>query len=247
MSEFELQNICRRKTLDDGEEITILDHLNTSFEMGRMSAVIGPSGGGKSTLLRLLNRLDEPDTGQIVRRGHPLRSYPVRQLRRKVAFVSQQMTVFAGSLKKNLLLPQAFCLPRTPEYTSRTLNDLLEKVGLSSRLLERPAAELSGGEKQRLALVRAILTAPEVLILDEPGSNLDPPARELLSSLLRQQVDAGLTVILSSHDISFVRRTADDFLFLSQGQIKVHGEVEGLEQPLDPELRRFIESGGNHD
>ena len=245
MSEFELRNIHRRQAIDDGGEVTILRDLDACFDAGRLSAIIGPSGGGKSTLLRLLNRLDEPDAGQVIRRGQPLPSYPVRQLRRKVAFVSQQTTVFAGSLKENLLLPQAFCLPITPEYPVRALHELLEKVGLAARFLERPAAELSGGEKQRLALARVLLSAPEVLLLDEPGSNLDPPARDLLSLLLRQQVEAGLTVIFSSHDIPFVRRTADDFLFLSQGQIRVKGEVAELARPQDPELRRFVESGGS--
>ena len=244
MYEFELQKVTRCQALDDGGEVTILRQLDACIEVGRVSAVIGPSGGGKSTLLRLLNRLDEPDSGQIVRRGKPLHSYQVRQLRRKVAFMPQQTTVFAGSLKENLLLTQTFCKPGPTDVSQHSLNDVLEKVGLSSRLLERPAADLSGGERQRLALARLLLAEPEVLLLDEPASALDPPAREQLAAFLRHLVATGLTVIFSSHDIAFVRRVADNFLFLTSAQISVAGKIAELEQVQDAELRCFIDAGG---
>lgn len=244
MYEFQLNNIQRCHSLDDGEEVTILRNLNASFEMGRLSALVGPSGGGKSTLLRLLNRLDEPDGGEVMWRGKPLPSYAVRQLRRKVAFMPQQTTVFTGSLEDNLLLPRSFCQPPPPTSIQGELIDLLKQVGLSQHLLTRPAAELSGGEKQRLALARALLTRPEVLVLDEPGYGLDPPARAQLCALLRQLVDSGLTVILSSHDIPFVRRVADNFLFLTQGKISVTGQVDELDLASDQELRSFIAAEG---
>ncbi len=244
MHEFELHNVTRYQALDAGGEVTILSQINTGLERGRLSALIGPSGGGKSTLLRLLNRLDEPDAGQIERRGKLLHSYPVRQLRRKVAFMPQQTTVFAGSLKDNLLLAQTFCLPGSAEFSQHSLNAILERVGLSPHLLDRAAADLSGGERQRLALARLLLAEPEVLLLDEPASALDPPAREQLGQFLRKQVEAGISVIFSSHDMAFVRRFADNFLFLSKGQIRVAGKIAGLEQVQDPEFSRFLNAEG---
>ena len=244
MYEFELHKIIRRQKLDAGGEVTILQELDACFEMGQLSVLLGPSGGGKTTVLRLLNRLDSPDSGQIVRRGKPLDSYPVRQLRRKVAFMPQQPKVFKGSLKENLLLPLTFCQSLVPEPTQSAFNELLEKVGLEVGLIDRPATELSGGEKQRLALARLLLIQPEVLLLDEPANGLDPPAREQLNRLLRQQVASGVTVVLSSHDIPFTRRVADNFLFLNQGRISVQGKIEELESPQDQALRHFVDAEG---
>src|SRR5690348_1282014 len=140
-------------------------------------ALVGPSGAGKTSLLRLLNRLDDPTRGFVEFRGAPITSVPVRELRRRVAFVFQAPVMFPGTVEANLDTARGLCGDHPPPTTAI---DALAFAGLDESFLDREADRLSGGEKQRVSIARALMTAPEVLLLDEPSSALDPEVAEQL-------------------------------------------------------------------
>ena len=160
-----------------------------------LTALVGPSGVGKTTLLRLLNRLDDPDHGQVVLDGRDVREYDVLELRRRVQYVGQVPVTFAGSVADNV---------GSPDPAS-----LLDRVGLSPALLDRPADLLSVGEAQRMTLARALALGPDCLLLDEPTSALDSVSRVGVERLVRGLADGGLTVLMVTHDPSQASDLAD--------------------------------------
>src|SRR5205814_7429598 len=146
---------------------------------------------GKSTLLRLLNRLDDPDEGEVLFDGRDVRDYEVLDLRRRVQHVGQVPVTFPGTVAQNLAMAEP----------SADAAALLERVGLSAPLVERRADVLSVGEAQRLSLARALACQPEALLLDEPTSALDTASKGGIERLVRSLADeAGLTVVLVTHD-----------------------------------------------
>jgi energy-coupling factor transporter ATP-binding protein EcfA2/AraC-like DNA-binding protein len=200
-----------------------------------------PSGSGKSTLLRCFNRLAEPGRGTIRLGGEDIRQLDPRQLRRRAAMVMQTPVLFEGTVRDNLCL-------RPPGHTldlgEPRLAAVLQEVGLDPALLDRDAAQLSGGEKQRVTIARALLGDPQVLLLDEPTSALDPPntARvvEVLTRLCRAR---GMTVVAVSHQPEFVRALGGWVLYLVKGRVKAYAPVSVLDASdaqADSGLRAFL-------
>jgi ABC-type multidrug transport system fused ATPase/permease subunit len=152
--------------------VPILQDVSVAVERGGALTLMGPSGSGKSTLLRCLNRLVEPTAGTVRFDGRDIRSLDPRELRRRAALVMQTPVLFEGTVRDNLRLRPA----DTPgDFADARLGAGLAEVGLEPAVLDRDAATLSGGEKQRVTLARALLRDPQVLLLDEPTSALDPP------------------------------------------------------------------------
>ncbi|MBU1040073.1 MAG: ATP-binding cassette domain-containing protein [Proteobacteria bacterium] len=179
----------------------ILDGASLQVPRGAFVLLTGPSGAGKSTLLRLFCRLEEPQTGQVLLDGQPVSALPPAQLRRRVSYLQQTPTVIPGSVRENLLLPFTFkaASGQTPPDDD-ALKELLASLAASDIPLDQEAATLSVGQRQRLCLVRALLTRPEVLLLDEPTSALDPEsARAVLCAAESFCLEGGGTVILVSH------------------------------------------------
>jgi putative ABC transport system ATP-binding protein len=175
----------------------ILDIQRLEVPEHRISAVVGPSGGGKTTLLRLLNRLASPDAGSILFRGEPLAQIDPVQLRRRVVMLAQMPVIFPGSVGDNLI---AGCRlaekPLPPEAAQKAI---LRRVGLEKGL-EEEAARLSGGEKQRLALARVMLMDPEVLLLDEPSASLDAETESQIFSLITEYCrERSKTLVMVTH------------------------------------------------
>ncbi|MFP5212433.1 MAG: ATP-binding cassette domain-containing protein [Acidobacteriota bacterium] len=179
----------------------IFDHLDMSVESGSFTHVQGPSGSGKSTLLRLLNRLEEPGSGTIHFKGHPVEDYSPPVLRRSIAYIQQTPTLVPGTVRDNLLLPFSFKTNRnlsTPGDDA--LRSLMEEFLLGEVDLYAQAMNLSGGQRQRLCLLRSMLLSPEVMLLDEPVSALDPESRRAVErTVVKLNRERGLTVILVSH------------------------------------------------
>jgi putative ABC transport system ATP-binding protein len=174
----------------------ILRAASLSIGKGEAVAVQGPSGSGKSTLARVLATLVEPDQGEVLLSGVPARTLRPQEYRRRVAFLAQQPALFAGTVRDNL--------GAGPSLTGKALGEgeaqaLLEAVGLPREMLAREARSLSGGEKQRVALGRALACAPEVLLLDEPTAALDPASGALVVELLRSLCQKGLSVVMVTH------------------------------------------------
>ncbi|MBX6364306.1 MAG: ATP-binding cassette domain-containing protein, partial [Gemmatimonadetes bacterium] len=207
------------------------------------TALVGPSGAGKTSLLRLLNRLDDPIAGEVYFHGRPIPSYPVRELRRRVGFVFQTPVMFPGTVADNLRV--AASIAGEPPPGDAWIARLLAMVELAPALATRPADALSGGEKQRVALARALATGPEALLLDEPTSALDPEVAErLLATVARINAEQGHTVVMVTHRLAEARQTSTYTVMLEGGRLVEAGETRALfEHPSNPRTRAYLATG----
>jgi putative ABC transport system ATP-binding protein len=205
---FELREVG----LDRGGK-TVLDALSAKVPEGA-TAIVGPSGAGKSTLLRLLNRLADPDRGEIAYRGRPLTEYEPLSLRREVALVPQLPALLTGTVESNLRY--AADLAGEELDAARTLG----LAGLDPSFAERDVAKLSVGEQQRAMLARALAQQPRVLLLDEPTSALDHAARDTIEAALAELWrELEISIVLVSHDPEQARRLSDWVLRLEAGRL----------------------------
>ncbi|PNU19633.1 ABC transporter [Geothermobacter hydrogeniphilus] len=239
MNAFELQHICRAIPGDEGPQ-SLLNDVTVCFEKGLLHALVGPSGGGKTSLLRLLNRLDAPDAGTVSYAGRDLGCWEPRRLRRTVAFVPQQPHIFPGTARDNLLFGLRFHPDIVPTDQQR-LSELCALSQFPPDLLSKPAEKLSIGQQQRLVLARALCLEPEVLLLDEPGSALDRPTAEALGRSLRHLCRRSVTIILVSHDLEWVRNHADQVLFMEAGELKLQCPAAAFfNRGVEDRIGRFI-------
>jgi ABC-type cobalamin/Fe3+-siderophores transport system ATPase subunit len=195
---------------------------DASFELpkGVVTALVGPSGIGKSTLLRCLNRLLVPAAGTVLLDGEDTAALEPCALRRRVGLVGQVPTMLPGSVRENL----AYGLPSAAEPR---LAQALADAGLGAGFLDRRAAELSGGERARVALARALTRAPELLLLDEPTAALDADASRHVAATLRELARAGLGIVVATHDLPFAAALAERVVALRSGTT-VTGSPEQL-------------------
>jgi putative ABC transport system ATP-binding protein len=195
-----------------------------TFELraGEVLAIVGPSGSGKSSLLRLLNRLDEPTSGTVYLEGIDYRQIEPRTLRRKVGFVMQRPFLFPGKIESNLKYGPA---QRGEVLSQEAVSDLLIKVGLRD-YSSRDVANLSGGEGQRVSVARTLANSPLVLLLDEPTSALDEASKIEIEALLRGIVrDQQLACAIVTHEKAQAERLADRVVVLAEGHIVRAGSV----------------------
>lgn len=187
------------RTLDDeGRRLVVSGQVET----GQVLYVQGPSGSGKSTLLRILGRLLTASGGEAWLQGRSWKDIPAPQWRLKVQYLSQKPVVFDGTVEDNLLMPFRFkLLSQRPSPSPGQIKDYLERLKLPASLLEQPAKTLSGGEAARIALIRALLLDPEVLLLDEPTAYLDEDNRQHLLTLLKYWVaEKSRAIVMVSHN-----------------------------------------------
>ena len=199
---------------------TIVADISVAVSTGEVLAVVGPSGAGKTSFLRLLNRLDEPTSGRVLLEGKDTREIPPRALRRKVGMVTQTPYLFPGTVAANLRYgPEQHGAALSEE----TLRFLLEEVGLA-HLAESDVAHLSVGEAQRVSLARALANTPSVLLLDEPTSALDEASKQSVEELILKIVRGNaLTCVMVSHDLAQAGRMAQRVLLLRKGRLEKIG------------------------
>jgi putative ABC transport system ATP-binding protein len=186
-----------------------------------VTVLVGPSGSGKSTLLRCCNRLEVPTEGTVRYRGADIADLDVLGLRRRVAMVFQRPTPFPGTGRANLLVAD-------PALGDDGAAALLARVGLAPEFLDREATQLSGGEAQRLCLARALAARPDVVLMDEVTSSLDPAARRGLEELARRLAGDGVPVVWVTHDFGQMRRLADATLVVVGGRIASGAEAQSF-------------------
>lgn len=184
----------------DGDDGPIVAGFDASIPAQGLTAIVGPSGVGKTTLLRLLNRLDDPDHGEVLLDGRDVRDYGVLELRRRVQHVGQVPVTFPGTVVDNVIAAAGVAVE--PEA-------LLQRVGLPLSVCRRDADRLSVGEAQRLCLARALAVRPGVLVLDEPTSALDAASKTGVEALIRSLADEGLTVVMVTHEARQAAELAD--------------------------------------
>ena len=223
--------------------VTVLDGISTQVERGDVVCIIGPSGSGKSTFLRCLNRLETPDSGQILLDGVDLtdpRTDLDRQ-RMKMGMVFQQFNLFPHmTVLKNLTMAPMLLKKESQQTAEQRAMTLLDRVGLADRAGEYPA-RLSGGQKQRIAIVRALCMEPEVLLFDEPTSALDPEMVGEVLDVMKELAQSGMTKVVVNHEMGFAREVASRVLFMDQGVIMEENRPGALfENPQSPRLRSFL-------
>ncbi|MBS3804428.1 MAG: ATP-binding cassette domain-containing protein [Oleiphilaceae bacterium] len=209
----------------------VLAGVNLTIDEPGITVLMGPNGAGKSLLLRSLHGLITPDQGRI-----NLGSLTVADSRTEQAMVFQQPVLLRRTVLQNL----AFAAPKTAKTDRQRLIQALESVNLLDRA-DQPARMLSGGEQQRLALVRALLGEPALLILDEATASLDPASVLLIESLVKTQNVQGTKIILVSHDQGQARRLADEIVFISNGQVAEQSPADRFfTEPRTPEAKAYL-------
>ena len=201
--------------------------VNLDLPRREVIALVGPSGAGKTSLLRLLNRLDDPMNGSVVFQGAPINDVPIRELRRRVGFVFQTPVMFGGTVHDNLVTARD--LAENGDGTRPSSADALRFAGLDESFLDRDAGGLSGGERQRVSLARALMTSPQVLLLDEPTSALDPEIAEQLMKTVRQLADnASVTIVMVTHRLAEARHASTYTVLLEAGRVIEAGATATL-------------------
>lgn len=236
---FELRDV--RKTYDG---VCALDAVSLTLARGDVTALIGSSGSGKSTILRLLTGLVRPDRGEVRFDGQDLAGLDLQQVRRRMGYVIQEGGLFPhlSALGNLALLPR--CLAWEEGRIRARAGELADLVQLSPDLLQRFPAELSGGQRQRVALMRALMLDPPALLLDEPLGALDPIVRyELQEQLGRIFAELGKSVVLVTHDVAEAAWLASRLVLLREGRIVQDGDFADLRlRPADDHVRRFLDS-----
>jgi polar amino acid transport system ATP-binding protein len=214
--------------------------LQASFE--HTLVLIGPSGGGKSTLLRVLAGLEFPDAGRVVVNGRPVEfvEEKLAVYRRRIGVVFQSFNLFPHlTARENLLLPLEK-VHRFPDAAERA-DRVLERFRLGAHGNKKPA-QLSGGQRQRVAIARALATDPEFLLMDEPTSALDPEMTAEVLDVIADLREAGRPLVLVTHEMGFARQTADYVAFVADGVVRECRPAEAFfREPETPEARRFLE------
>ncbi|MBO5064335.1 MAG: amino acid ABC transporter ATP-binding protein [Campylobacter sp.] len=230
-------------------DLCVLNGINTQINRGEVVAVIGPSGGGKSTFLRCLNRLEEPTDGEIIIDGQNIldKKVNINKIRQKVSMVFQHFNLFANkTVMQNLTLaPVQAKLCSESEAKDRAI-ELLKKVGLESKADVYPH-KLSGGQKQRIAIARSLALKPEVILFDEPTSALDPEMIGEVLSIMKEVANEGLTMVVVTHEMGFARNVASRIFFMDKGIIAVDDCPKTIfEDTTHPRLNEFLNKVLNH-
>ncbi len=224
-------------------ELQVLKGVSEHISKGEVVSIIGPSGGGKSTLLRCLNLLEVPTSGQIIFEGVDItaKGVNVDKHRQKMGMVFQHFNLFPHmTILKNMTIAPVKLQGKTKSEAEETAMMYLQRVGLADRANAYPN-QLSGGQKQRIAIVRALCMAPEVMLFDEPTSALDP---EMVGEVLKVMTDLAkekTTMVVVTHEMGFAREVADRIMFMADGQVLEEGTPEEFfNNPKNPRLKEFL-------
>lgn len=234
--------VTKNRTLNNSRSLEVLRELTFEINQGCSACLLSPSGGGKSTVLRLINRLEDFNSGSIEVEDKSVLDFPVLELRRLVGMVPQKPFLFSGTVYQNAVMSFTFCGLKPPEKDDQRIQRLMKLVNLDLSLLDRQAGELSVGETQRICIIRALLPEPRLLLLDEPTSALDPQSgRGLVNALCALADQNGTTILVATHDLQVVRRFGDIAFFMDEGRIIEQGrQAELLDHPQTPQLKRFL-------
>ena len=229
-----------------GREIPALNPTSLTIEDGQVFGLIGHSGAGKSTMLRLINRLEEPSGGKIIVDGEDVTAFNASQLRgfrQQVGMIFQHFNLLASkTVADNVALPLTLAGELSRSEIDKRVTELLARVGLSDHARKYPA-QLSGGQKQRVGIARALSTNPKILLCDEATSALDPQTTASVLQLLAEiNRELKLTIVLITHEMDVIRRVCDRVAVMDAGQIVEQGSVaEVFLHPQHATTKRFVQ------
>ena len=228
----------------DGSSLTVLKDINCTIEKGEVISLIGPSGTGKSTLLRALNLLDPPTGGEIIFEGENIlaKGYPVHKLRQKMGMVFQSFNLFDHmTVLENVMYAPVKILKKSMIEAREEALSLLRKVGLAEKADVYPDS-LSGGQKQRVAIARCLAMNPEVILFDEPTSALDPTMVGEVLSVMRQLAKEGMTMLIVTHEMKFALDVSTRIFFMYDGYIHEDGTPQQIFiQPKRSATKAFVQ------
>ena len=223
-------------------DLEVLKGINLNVKEGEKLVIIGPSGSGKSTLIRCMNYLEEPTSGKVYIHNH-LMSKKRRAFINKIhsSMVFQQFNLFANmTIKANIMLAPVKLGVMTKDEASKKADELLTRIGLLDKADAYPA-QLSGGQKQRVAIIRSLAMNPDVILFDEPTSALDPEMVGEVLSVMKELAEAGMTMVVVTHEMGFAREVANRVMFINEGTIAEEGTPEEVfGAPKSERLQEFL-------
>ena len=221
----------------------VLNGIDLKVEKGDRLAIIGPSGCGKSTLLRCLNMIERPTSGKVIFEGIDLtkKGIDMSKMRKKIGMVFQQFNLFPHlTVLENITLAPIKLKIMTKEEANKKAKELLDLIGLEDKSDNYPE-ELSGGQKQRVAIVRSLIMNPDIILFDEPTSALDPEMTLEVLELIKNIADNGMTMVIVSHEMNFVRKCANKVIFIDNGKISFFGTTkEAFNNKDNDRLQDFL-------
>ncbi len=227
-------------------DLTVLRDVNLTLEKGQVVAIIGPSGTGKSTLLRCINYLERPDGGSITIDGYTVdasaaTASQIHTLRRKTAMVFQSYNLLRNMTALQNIMEPMVTVRKRPKAEARERGlDLLRKVGLEEKRDYYPR-KMSGGQQQRVAIARAMASDAEVILFDEPTSSLDPELIGEVLTVIRTLAKERTTMLIVTHEMKFAREVADKMIFLEDGVVAGEGTPDEIFEHCDNErIRKFV-------
>jgi polar amino acid transport system ATP-binding protein len=224
-------------------KIKALQGVSTSVKRGEVLVIIGPSGSGKSTLLRCINMLEHPDSGNIIVDGISVmhKDTDINIVRAEVGIVFQQFNLFPHlSVLENIMLAQRIVRKRKPDEARQIAIQQLQYVGIPEKVDAFPA-QLSGGQQQRVAIARALAMNPRIMLFDEPTSALDPEMIKEVLDVMVALAKGGMTMVVVSHEMGFVRAAADRIVFMDYGRIIEEGIPDSFfNNPREERTQAFL-------
>ena len=238
-----IKHLSKKFRNPDGTVFTVLKDVTCEIEKGEVISIIGPSGTGKSTLLRAINMLEPPSGGEIWVDGENItaKGYPLHRMRQKMGMVFQSFNLFEHmTVLENITYAPVRILKLSEEQARQEGMELLKKVGLSQKAGVFPDT-LSGGQKQRVAIARCLAMHPEVILFDEPTSALDPTMVGEVLSVIRSLAKEGNTMLIVTHEMRFARDVSTRIFFMNEGIIYEDGTPEQIfEHPVHSATKAFV-------
>lgn len=231
-----LQNVTKKFG-----KLTVLDDMSLDIKEHEIVVLCGPSGGGKSTLLRTINGLEKIDSGKIYYRGELITHKNIKEIRSHIGMVFQSFNLFDNlTVKDNLTIAPVKILKKSKEEAVKKAQEYLNTFGIGDKMDSYPH-QLSGGQKQRVAIVRSMMMEPDVMLFDEPTSALDPEMIKEVLDAIRRLADMGMTMVIVTHEIGFAREDSNRMLFLEKAKIRVDAPTEEFfTNTEDERLNQFL-------
>lgn len=221
-------------------KLKVLKDINLEINKGDRVVIIGPSGSGKSTLLRCINYLNKPDSGKIYFNDEIINDKNIAIYRQKIGMVFQSFNLFnnLNVIENIILAPIKLGIYSFDEAKKKAI-EYLKRIDLADKVEVYPSS-LSGGQKQRVAIIRTLMMKPEIILFDEPTSALDPEMVKEVQDLMMELANEGMTMIIVTHEVSFVKRVATKIIFMDEGKIILEGTYDEMINSENESVKLFL-------